>query len=384
LHASPVEPTTRPNHARLLQQPLPPLRRIPASLAPWRTVIAQARTDLNGLVTWLERERRPVTGLTHNDIFEGNLLVHRGRVSAVLDWEEADIDWQVWDLASSLWPFCSDGDRLHQRAATEFFTAYRAAGGTVPSDEDDLIVPLIRARRILEVVRALTDRHPRWDLQQANLRAYTDLSGPHCSELADPRAACVRTKSVSRPPAHTGPARSHEVDIVNEPTTLHIDVAAGYTTPWALTQPAGRIEMASARDIMTGDAECVSVNDTLTDAARKLRDLQVGAMPICGDDNRLKGMLTDRDIVVKCIAVGGDPATTKVVELAEGKPVTIGADDSVEEALRTMKEHGVRRLPVIDGHELIGIVSQADVARNLPEDKIGDLVEAISSAPSNN
>jgi predicted transcriptional regulator len=72
-----------------------------------------------------------------------------------------------------------------------------------------------------------------------------------------------------------------------------------------------------------------------------------------------------------------------VAELAEGKPVTIGADDSAEEALRTMKEDGVRRLPVIDGHELIGIVSQADVARNLPEDKIGDLVEAISSAPSN-
>jgi Ser/Thr protein kinase RdoA (MazF antagonist) len=188
LHASPVEPSTRPNHARLLQQPLPPLRRIPASLAAWRTVIAQARTDLNRLVTWLERERRPVTGLTHNDIFEGNVLVHRGRVSAVLDWEEASIDWQVWDLASSLWPFCADGDRLHQWAVTEFLTAYRAAGGTVPSDEDDLIVPLIRARRILEVLRAPTDRHPRWDLQQANLRAYTALGGPHCGGLADPRA----------------------------------------------------------------------------------------------------------------------------------------------------------------------------------------------------
>jgi len=104
-------------------------------------------------------------------------LVHRGRVSAVLDWEEANIDRQVWDLASSLWPFCADGDRLQQRAVTEFLTAYRAAGGTVPSDEDDLIVPLIRARRILEVLRAPTDRHPRWDLQQANLRAYTALSG---------------------------------------------------------------------------------------------------------------------------------------------------------------------------------------------------------------
>jgi len=141
--------------------------------------------------------------------------------------------------------------------------------------------------------------------------------------------------------------------------------------------------MATARDIMTASAECVSVNDTLVEAARKLRDRDVGAMPICGEDNRLKGMLTDRDIVVKCIAEGGDPATTKVSELAEGKPVTVGADDPVEEILRTMKDHGVRRLPVIDGHDLIGIVTQADVAKNLPEDKIGDLVEAISSAPSN-
>src|SRR3954467_6105136 len=135
--------------------------------------------------------------------------------------------------------------------------------------------------------------------------------------------------------------------------------------------------MATARDIMTGDAECVSVNETLADAARKLRDLDVGALPICGEDNRLKGMLTDRDIVVKCIAEGGDPSSMKVSELAEGKPVTIGAADPVEGAARTMKEHGVRRLPVIDGHDLIGIVSQADVARNLPDDKIGDLVEAI-------
>ena len=102
-------------------------------------------------------------------------------------------------------------------------------------------------------------------------------------------------------------------------------------------------------------------------------------MPICGDDDRLKGMLTDRDIVVKVLAQGKDPSSTKVSELAEGKPVTIGADDSIEEALRTMSEHKVRRLPVIDGHELIGIISQADIARNLDDEKTGDLVEAISA-----
>jgi CBS domain-containing protein len=61
--------------------------------------------------------------------------------------------------------------------------------------------------------------------------------------------------------------------------------------------------------------------------------------------------------------------------------VTIGADDPIEELLRTMVQHKVRRLPVIDGHELVGIVSQADVATNLPEERVGDLVEAISAAP---
>ena len=104
-------------------------------------------------------------------------------------------------------------------------------------------------------------------------------------------------------------------------------------------------------------------------------------MPICGEDNRLKGMLSDRDIVVKVLAQGKDPGSTKAGELGEGKPVTIGADDSVEEALHTMAEHKVRRLPVIDGHDLIGIVSQADLAKNVDEEKVGDLVEAISAAP---
>jgi CBS domain-containing protein len=114
-----------------------------------------------------------------------------------------------------------------------------------------------------------------------------------------------------------------------------------------------------------------------------MRDHEVGSLPICGEDDRLKGIITDRDIVVRCIAEGGDPSTTKVESFAEGKPVTIGADDSVEEALHAMIEHHIRRLPVIDGHDLIGMVSQADIAKNLPEDKVGELVEAISGAAPN-
>jgi CBS domain-containing protein len=135
-----------------------------------------------------------------------------------------------------------------------------------------------------------------------------------------------------------------------------------------------------ARDIMTPGTECIGENDTIEQAAQRLAELDVGAMPICGEDERLKGMLTDRDIVVKVLAQGKNPSDVRAGELGQGKPVTIGADDSVDEALATMKDHGVRRLPVIDGHDLVGMVSQADVARHLDEEKVGDLVEAISES----
>jgi CBS domain-containing protein len=142
--------------------------------------------------------------------------------------------------------------------------------------------------------------------------------------------------------------------------------------------------MTTARDIMTDEAECARANETLADAARKMRDLGVGALPICGEDDRLKGVVTDRDIVVRCVAEGADPTSTPVSELAEGKPVTIGADDPIDEALRTMIEYGVRRLPVIDGDRLVGMVSQADVARETTPEKAGELVAALSRAADNN
>jgi CBS domain-containing protein len=139
----------------------------------------------------------------------------------------------------------------------------------------------------------------------------------------------------------------------------------------------------TARDIMTPDCRCVGENESVLDAARQLAELGVGAMPICGEDNRLKGMLTDRDIVVRVLAEGKDPSSTKAGELGQGdgQTVTVGADDSIDEALRTMTEHKVRRLPVVDGHDCVGIISQADIATHIDEEKVGDLVEAISAAP---
>ena len=139
----------------------------------------------------------------------------------------------------------------------------------------------------------------------------------------------------------------------------------------------------TARDVMTPNAECVGENETLLEAAKKMADRGFGSMPICGEDNRLKGVLTDRDIVVKALAKGKDPGSTRAGELGEGKPVTIGADDSLQEALKTMARYKVRRLPVIDGHDLVGIVAVADIARELEDDDSkGDLIEAISEGPS--
>ncbi|MFF5078681.1 CBS domain-containing protein [Actinoplanes sp. NPDC000266] len=136
--------------------------------------------------------------------------------------------------------------------------------------------------------------------------------------------------------------------------------------------------MTTAREIMTPDVTCVGEKETLADAARKMADLGVGSLPICGEDNRLKGMVTDRDIVVKALAKGRNPSDVTAGELGEGKPVTVGAEDDTAEILRTMSQHKVRRLPVIDGHQLIGIVAVADVARALPDRPVGDLIDAIS------
>ncbi|MFF0558372.1 CBS domain-containing protein [Streptomyces sp. NPDC004266] len=135
--------------------------------------------------------------------------------------------------------------------------------------------------------------------------------------------------------------------------------------------------MTTAREIMHTGASCVQENETLMDAARRMSELDVGALPICGPDNRLHGIITDRDIVVKCLAKGKDPHHMTAGLLAQGKPVTVDVDADSEQVLRTMQEHRVRRVPVIDDHRLVGMISEADLARHLPEERVGHFVEEI-------
>lgn len=142
--------------------------------------------------------------------------------------------------------------------------------------------------------------------------------------------------------------------------------------------------MPYARDLMTADCACASLQDSIVDAARRMRDSGVGALPIYGEDRKLAGMITDRDIVVGCVADGMDPVLASVAVFATGAPVTIDGGASAEEAMATMAQHGVRRLPVIEHHHLVGMLSQADLARALSDDVVGELVGAISASPPNN
>jgi CBS domain-containing protein len=138
--------------------------------------------------------------------------------------------------------------------------------------------------------------------------------------------------------------------------------------------------MTTAGEVMHAGAECIGEHETLLNAAGKMRELGVGALPICGDDDRLHGILTDRDIVLKCLAIGGDPATMRAGELAQGKPYFIDASANVDEALRIMEDHRIRRLPVIDNHRLVGIITEADLGRHLPEQRVGHFVEEVCAA----
>jgi CBS domain-containing protein len=137
-----------------------------------------------------------------------------------------------------------------------------------------------------------------------------------------------------------------------------------------------------ARDIMTSGVQCVGAHETLHQASQMMRDLNVGCLPICGDDNKLKGLVTDRDIVVKCCAEGIDPATVEAGSLG-GELHWIDADAPASEALESMEQHRIKRLPVIDvsmGHSLVGMITEANLAKNLSDEQIAEFATRVYAA----
>jgi len=179
---------------------------------------------------------------------------------------------------------------------------------------------------------------------------------------------------------HLGEARYAEQTGTGTHEAVARAVAAvdAHLQAYPQTPAPGRLEPArQARDIMHPGAECIGEDDTVAAAARKMRDLGVGSLPICGADDRLHGILTDRDIVVKCVAEGRDPTQLRAGELAQGTLFWVEATADVGEVLHQMEDHHIKRLPVIDNHRLVGIISEADLARNLDEHRLAEFVEKV-------
>lgn len=138
----------------------------------------------------------------------------------------------------------------------------------------------------------------------------------------------------------------------------------------------------TARDVMSSGCTCISHDSTLVDAARIMAEEGVGALPICGPEDKLIGMLTDRDIVVRCVAKGRSPEQCTAGELAQGRVIWCSEDAPVQDVLDSMEEHLVRRIPVVDSDkQLVGIIAQADIATKLGASDTAELVETVSSAP---
>ncbi|MET9932053.1 MULTISPECIES: CBS domain-containing protein [unclassified Streptomyces] len=128
--------------------------------------------------------------------------------------------------------------------------------------------------------------------------------------------------------------------------------------------------MTTAKDIMHSGAQWIPAHETLDRAAQLMRDLNVGALPIADQNERLCGILTDRDIVVGCVAMGHDPSKVTCAEMAKGTPRWVEADADVGAVLEEMQSHRIKRLPVIEDKQLVGMISEAELAQHLSDEQI--------------
>ncbi|QSQ21477.1 CBS domain-containing protein [Pyxidicoccus parkwayensis] len=136
--------------------------------------------------------------------------------------------------------------------------------------------------------------------------------------------------------------------------------------------------MKQVKDVMTKEVELISPNDSLKDAAEKMRSLNVGPLPVC-DGDRLKGIITDRDIVVRAVSQGMDPSNTRVSQAMSDEIEYVYEDDDISTAARKMKEEQIRRILVVNRDKrLVGIVALGDIAEALSSDEAGKTLESIS------
>ncbi|MEU6863606.1 CBS domain-containing protein [Streptomyces sp. NPDC046876] len=135
--------------------------------------------------------------------------------------------------------------------------------------------------------------------------------------------------------------------------------------------------MTTAADIMHAGAQWIPATETLDRAAELMRRLDVGVLPVSDANERLCGIVTDRDIVIKCVAKGMDPSQMTCGDLCEGTPRWIDAGADVSEVLGEMESHRIKRLPVIKDKKLVGMISEADLAQHLSEEELAGFVERV-------
>jgi len=134
-------------------------------------------------------------------------------------------------------------------------------------------------------------------------------------------------------------------------------------------------------DIMTDRVISIGQDEPVAAAARLLKRHNVGALPVCDSTGRLRGLVTDRDIVLRCVAMDEDPQTTRTGDIMSRGIITVEPSDSVEKAARLMSQDQVRRLPVTDNGRIVGFLSLGDLARNRSCDM--EAAEALSEISAN-
>lgn len=136
--------------------------------------------------------------------------------------------------------------------------------------------------------------------------------------------------------------------------------------------------MPTARDIMRPGAQWISQDETVGKAARVMAELGVGSVVVADENERMVGIITDRDIAVKCVAEGLSPSATPAYELCESTPRWVADNADIAEVLESMETHQIKRMPVIDRRKrMVGMISEADLARHLDEQTLGQFVTAI-------
>ncbi|UFQ14999.1 MULTISPECIES: CBS domain-containing protein [Streptomyces] len=135
--------------------------------------------------------------------------------------------------------------------------------------------------------------------------------------------------------------------------------------------------MTTAGDIMHKGAQWIPRHETLDRAAQLMRELDVGALPIADENERLCGILTDRDIVIDCVAMGHDPSQVTAGDMAKGTPRWIDARADIHDVVEEMEGHQIRRLPVIENKRLVGMISEADLAKHLTDAQLAGWVERV-------